>query len=68
MSKFSIDKTAPIANNVQNPYDFNGVSVSFRFTAHFTCRVSPHQAATNVAQSAHAASPSGLDNSVSVPP
>lgn len=26
MSKFSIDKTAPVANNTQNPYDFNGVS------------------------------------------
>ena len=68
MSKFSIDKTAPIANNVQNPYDFNGVSVSFRLTAHFLYRVSPHLAAINVAQSAHAASPSELHNSVSVPP
>lgn len=29
MSKFSIDKTASGANNTQNPYDFNGVSVSF---------------------------------------
>jgi hypothetical protein len=38
MSKFSIDKTAPIANNVQNPYDFNGVSVSIKFTAHFLPR------------------------------
>jgi len=28
MSKLSIDKHAPVANNSQNPYDFNGVSVS----------------------------------------
>jgi len=25
MSKFSIEKNAPVTNNTQNPYDFNGV-------------------------------------------
>lgn len=32
MSKFSIDKTAAVTNNTQNPYDFNGVSVSYQST------------------------------------
>lgn len=31
MSKLSIDKHAPVATNSQNPYDFNGVSVSQKY-------------------------------------
>ena len=52
MSKLSIDKHAPVANNSQNPYDFNGVSVSTNLLLIQTFFKSQnhHPAVTNVAQ------------------
>ena len=67
MSKFSIDKTAHNVNNTQNPYDFNGVSVS-QFSRFIPCSLNPHHQATSVALSVPAVSPLEPVNSVSVPP
>ena len=67
MSKFSIDKTAPNVNNTQNPYDFNGVSVS-QFSRLILCSLNPHHQATSVALSEPAVSPLEPASSVSVPP
>ena len=51
MSKLSIDKHAPVATNSQNPYDFNGVSVSQIIFISLPCfSQNLHPAATKGAQ------------------